>query len=364
MSSYIVDSRVTNETSSLAKEGYDVTVLCLNSKGLKCKEFYGDVEIKRTGICTKGKIFSYISAYVQMLWIILKSDFKLIHAHEITSLPVAIIASLLKRKKVIYDSHELWSESHHKTSNKFIISTISYIERMLCKNITIITVSESICEYLKAHFNNKDVHVVRNIPSYKHTGKYNLIREMFEISERDKVFIYQGLLSEARGVDLILDAAINVSKDIESGLAFVFFGFGEYAKEIEQKSKLYSNIYYGGNIPQKNLLKYTSSADIGLHGIKNTCLNHDYCLPNKVFEYALSGIPIIVPNLTELSAFLDEYKVGLDYEQNNVESLESSIRHALKEHVYSDLIKNVKEFEKKVTWEKEFEIIKGLYEKI
>ena len=57
--------------------------------------------------------------------------------------------------------------------------------------------------------------------------------------------------------------------------------------EIQNLSQQTRNIHYHPMVDIDELQKYTSSADVGIHMILNTCLNHYYCLPNKLFEYAI-----------------------------------------------------------------------------
>ena len=61
-------------------------------------------------------------------------------------------------------------------------------------------------------------------------------------------------------------------------------------KIVKEASKLNSNIHFHEAVSQTEIINVTSSADVGLSLITNDSLNHDYCLPNKVFEYIHSGI--------------------------------------------------------------------------
>ncbi len=170
------------------------------------------------------------------------------------------------------------------------------------------------------------------------------------------------MISESRGVDVFLNAAIEISKT--NNAAFVFMGNGPYVKVLQEKIRSIEseNIYYKESVSQDELLKYTNSADVGIHAIKNSCLNHDFCLPNKLFEYMSSGIPVLVSELTEMKKFVDRYGLGLCFTNDSVADLTNKIRYLI------DNPEKLKQFKvnaeiaaKTVTWDSEAKFLEAAY---
>ncbi|MFW2441373.1 glycosyltransferase family 4 protein [Aliarcobacter butzleri] len=367
MTDYQLDSRVRNETVSLVNDGYDVDVYCLKSKKTFTDEVREKVNLKRFGIVS-SKVVAFLSAYVSMFLYSLGKKIDSVHAHDVNALPIAYLIALFKRVPLIYDSHELWSESHHSMSSKLILNIVAIMEKFFAKRATkIITVSDSIKEYLKKYFDTDNIEVVRNIPSYTHSGDYDLFREKYNLSDNVRICLYQGLISKTRGVDLIVKAALEVCKK-NSNIVFFFLGDGPYLDELKKlviDSKLENKVYILGKIDQSELLKYTKSADIGIHAISNTCLNHEYCLPNKVFEYIHSYVVLVVTNLLELSKFVEENEVGITFKDNNVKSLENSLNTLLADdELYNKFKLNSIKASQKLTWDNEYIVLKKLYEDI
>lgn len=367
MTDYSIDSRVRNETVSLSTDGYNVTVYCLISKNISNDEIRENVFIKRFGVIG-NKIFTFLTSYLLMFIYSLNKQIDSVHAHDVNALPIAYLISLVKRVPLIYDSHELWSQSHHSISSKFVLSTVAYMEHFFAKRAkSIITVSDSIKNYLEQYFDVNNVTVVRNIPSYTHVGNYNLFREEFNISDNTKICLYQGLISESRGVGLIVEAALSICK-VNNNVVFFFLGDGPYLEELKKlvvSNSLSDKIKILGKIDQNELLKYTMSADIGIHAISNTCLNHNYCLPNKVFEYIHSGVVLLVTDLVELKTFVQENEIGLTFMDNNVKSLEMSLIKLLNdEELFNKFKINSIELSKKLTWDNEYQKLREIYLKI
>ncbi|WP_323594868.1 glycosyltransferase [Aliarcobacter butzleri] len=364
MTDYLLDSRVRNETVSLSKDGYNLNVYCLNSRVISHDELRENILLKRFGIVS-NKYLTFISAYITMFFYSLNKKIDLIHAHDLNSLPIAYIISLIKRVPFIYDSHELWSQSHHSISSKLILNIVSLMEKFFAKRATkIITVSDSIKGYLEKYFCVSDIEVIRNIPSYTHIGNYNLLREQYNLSNEIKICLYQGMISEHRGVSLIVKSAIEVCKN-NNNVVFFFLGDGEHLdtfKKLIKENELEEKVFFLGRIEQDQLLKYTMSADIGIHAISNTCLNHDYCLPNKIFEYLHSNLVLVVTNLFELSKFIEENKIGLTFTDNNSFDLETKINELLaNETLYLEYKNNVKNLATKLTWSNEYLKLRNIY---
>lgn len=364
MSDYSTDSRVNNETVSLAKDGFDITVFCFRSSMFNTDEIRSNVPIKRFGLIG-NKVVKILSAWIGMLSCAYRIKIDCVHAHDITALPVAYLISRMKRAPLIYDSHELWIESHHSFNSKLIVKAVGYLEKAIAKKAAkVITVSDSISDYLHSHFGVDNITVIRNIPSYTHSENYDLFRENYNIKSNDKIFIYQGLVDCSRGVDLIIDAAISVCN---ANPTCKFFILGEgpdliKLQAIVRSSGLTDRIVFVGFVDQANLLKYTRSADIGIHAIKNSCLNHEYCLPNKLFEYMHSEVVLVVTDLVELGGFVKNHEVGLTFRDGDVRALEQSLLELLSDDdLFNRLKGNLPLVSEQNTWDKEFLKLKEIY---
>ncbi|MCP4761347.1 MAG: glycosyltransferase family 4 protein [archaeon] len=367
MTDYTMDSRLRNETVSLSMDNYDVKVYCLRSGKQNNSEIRKGVSIKRFGI-VGSRILTYLSAYLFMFFYSLNKRIDCIHAHDANALPIAYLIAKTKGIPFIYDSHELWVEAHHSLSSEMILSAVAFMEKIFARRAKqIITVSDSIKKYLKNHFDVDNINVIRNIPCYTHSGHYDLFREKYHLSRNVKIFLYQGLISKTRCVDLIVKAAISVCNR-DARCVFFFLGDGPYMEELNKTVKdsgMQERIKAIGTINQDELLKYTMSADIGIHAINNSCLNHDYCLPNKVFEYIHSGLVLVATGLTELKKFIIENNIGLTFKDSDQNSLEAAMITLLNDEVLFEELKiNTIKASDKYLWSNEYLILKDIYKKV
>jgi glycosyltransferase involved in cell wall biosynthesis len=366
MSDYRIDSRVRNETESLKNRGYEIDVFCLKSGVTKKTELRNGVRIARFGIYSQHKIFHILTAYLGFFYGAMRKNYRLVHAHDFTALPIGFLLSRLKKIPLIYDTHELWSESEHEDYPKRALTMAYQVEKYIAKRADrIITVSDSINAFLRHYFQNPGITTARNIPSYTFSRPSSILRERYSIPGHVPILIYQGAISKARGVDTILRA---VKKIRNIDFKFLLLGNGPYLTEVQKfihENQLESNILISGEVPQDELLRYLSSGDIGVHAISNTCLNHQYCLPNKLFEYIHAGLCILCTNLKEMSQLVRKNELGLTFADHDADDLALKMRYLIEHRDEMDRFRsNAKRLNKCLTWDNEFVGVKNLYEEL
>ena len=82
-------------------------------------------------------------------------------------------------------------------------------------------------------------------------------------------------------------------------------------------------------VPPDELLTYTASAAGGVTLLENTCLNHRYALPNKLFEYLAAGLPVLASDLPAIRQVVEPFDVGLVVNPHDRPALIRAIRRLL-----------------------------------
>lgn len=155
------------------------------------------------------------------------------------------------------------------------------------------------------------------------------IKEKLEIikNEKRKVILYSGVLWFDRDFDSVVKAV----KRLGDGYVLYIIGSipNEYKGKFELLLKENENIVYLGYIKAPNHLLVYKYAYIGLLPYKagkiagyNTHiseLNALYCAPNKIFEYAAMGLPMIGSNVLGLKIPFEKYGIGFCCEDMNEE---------------------------------------------
>ena len=316
------ESRILKETKSLIDLNLvdEILIVGIWKEGFSIEEKIDSkrriTRIKVPVITRIGILNFFINYFLFQILVIKKfrqSDFGLINCHSLSVLGIGYYFKIFRKTPLIYDAHELETEVEGSKGIKRLIG--KFLEFIYIKKVDeLIVVSNSIATWYKNKYPSLPISTVRNVPNYFELNtKSNLLRERFSIEDKQLVFIYQGLLSSSRGVDIILNTFIQLSIQYH----IVFMGMGEMVDEIKLLEEKHKNIHFLPAVPPSEIHLYTSSADVGIHLIQNTCLNHYYCSPNKIFEYLLYGIPQIISNFPDMMKVLENDKCGWGIEPNS-----------------------------------------------
>ena len=245
----------------------------------------------------------------------------MINIHAIALLPFGVLLKYFYNARLVYDTHELETETNGSNGIRKKLSKL--IEKILIKKCDLVfVVSENIADWYMKEYNISRPVVVKNAPKLFKQINTNYFRENLNIKKDSRIVLYQGRLSKGRGVDLLLEC-FKLRNDDK--VVIVFMGYGELENSIKIASNKKNNIFFHPAVAPEIVLKYTSSADIGISFIENTCLSYYFCLPNKLFEYAMAGLPVIVSNMKEMKELVEKYDMGIVVQDDKIKSINSAI---------------------------------------
>jgi glycosyltransferase involved in cell wall biosynthesis len=283
------------------------------------------------------KLFFYLLFKTKSSDILLVNDLDIL-------LPNYLI-SVLKKNKIIFDSHEYFSELP-SVQGKFSQQVWKFLEKIILPKLDkICTVSEGIQKiYIESY--NKSTVLIKNLPiSYE-------IQPNNKKFHHKKFIIYQGAINPYRGIDKLILAMKNI-KDVD----VLIFGNGteldEY-KSLTKKINLENQIYFFGNIPPSELREITSQAEFGISIEENAGLSYYYSLPNKLFDYIQAEIPVLGTYLPENKYIIEKYQVGTFIENHSIEEITDKINYLLNVDKTS-FINNLKVAKKELCWENQEE---------
>lgn len=254
------------------------------------------------------------------------SNIELVIANDWHMLP---IANELNKKfgiKIAYDSHEhALSENNHLLLYKYLTSSFIFqLERDCLKNASLVmSVSEGILDALKHQYRlNANFLVVRSTPYYNSMP--------FNPVDPDNIKVYfHGYLKENRHLDTILESLVHLGPNYS--LIFV----GAHSSSTLYEEKLFAlakriGVHKRFSIePMASHSEiYTSAnkADIGLSLPPLNSLHSDMALPNKFFEYVMSGLAIGVSDVKEMGSYVKKYEVGFVVDKLTPEDIAKKIQ--------------------------------------
>ena len=327
----ISDTRVQREATFLAQNGYEIEVINCNDPKDKKANIYYNKRIKNNVILQakprkRETIKSLLKFWVLVFYYLIKEKKppKVIHAHDLTGLPPAVLYKIIFPKvKLIYDSHELFPEAAKGKLNKFYWLVFLLLEYICSKFITILIGASPLQLKILKRRINKPQFCILNVPDLdliKKEFDYEKLKSHPLSSNKEKKvkIIYSGGVYRHRGYDeFILSAVKLLEKD--PNFEFWIVGDGLYlntVKEMVEKYKLTDHFFFTGAVPHCELLKLTYDSDIAV-GLYDNIDNNNIMISNKIFEYMLVGIPFIFTSLRSSIPYIEEVNaIKIDFPLN------------------------------------------------
>lgn len=231
------------------------------------------------------------------------------HASDLYALPALAGCAKKTGGKLAYDARERYPYVASTVGRPWARLFWSMLEsRNIRRADSVFTVSQSIASHIAASYNIPLPDVLYNVPVFKAAVSSGLLRETLDIPASQAVVLHQGKMQKSRGCLLLLQAMQHVT-----GATLVFLGDGPLRLTLEAAVAQYgvqNRVRFKAAVLPHELHAFTCSADIGVTLLEDTCLNHRYALPNKLFEYLMAGVPVLGSNLPEVGGLVEEYGVG------------------------------------------------------
>lgn len=316
------DGRVMREAKALAEAGFSVSIVDIESDCARpLTETIEGVHLKHIMmpawfVPTRFKpwfLLKMMRMFIRSAISVLQTPTDIYHAHEEMALPACYIAARLRKKPVIFDAHELPLSEQHITRWRRLCSLSSrLLKRMVPHCAGVITVSPPIAREIRDSFGASKVSLVRNVPAYQQVTKCDKLRQRLGLSPETRIALYQGNLQPDRELDRLIYSA----SYLEPNTVIVMMGKGpaetqEQLKTLIEREGVADRVKLLPPVPYAELLEWTASADVGLiiYAPQHS-KNIQLCLPNKLFEYLMAGLPVLVSSLDVVAEVIRTYDVG------------------------------------------------------
>ena len=349
----VTDNRVNKTCMALIECGYDVTLVGRKLSNSLPIPNWSFKTIRFKMIFKKGPLFYFFFNF-RLFFVGLINKTDLFYANDLDTLAPMFLLSKLKKKPLIYDSHELFCEVPELKASRIKKSIWQKLEGYIIPKLkTCITVNDSIAKIYEAKY-NVPFYIIRNISDFDQSF-IPKSRVQLSLPEDKKIILLQGAgINVDRGAEELIDAM----EFVQNAVLYII-GSGDVWENLKQKVLFNKNIQNKvvliNKLPKSELINYTFNADIGLSIDKNTNLNYLYSLPNKIFDYIQAEIPILASRLPEIENIILQYKIGDFIDDHNPKT----IANKLNEMLYSQQLSSYKKYlaiaKKEITWKSEKE---------
>ncbi|KAA0970778.1 glycosyltransferase family 4 protein [Aureimonas fodinaquatilis] len=253
----------------------------------------------------------------------------IIHSHDLYPLAIATCWAEENSAAVVFDAHELETARMPQLSDENA-SFVDRIERHLLKKTDgLITVSDGIARIYAGKFTNGTPLVIHNAPDLRqknHDGPD--IRSLAGIHPHTPLIAYTGNVGrEGRGLHLVTEALRSLPEYHLAILGPRHAANDAWLMEKAAEHGVAERVHLLAPVAPHAVVMATRTADIGICPIQDASLSYRLSMPNKLFEMALSGIPLCVSDLPEMKRFVERNRLGVSMDQTDPSAIAAAIEH-------------------------------------
>ncbi len=343
-----IDPRVEREARALADAGYRVSVLCPD---------LGQGELAAHDLDWGSGISFEILPWTAASFVNEQPGFMAhelyeravrrrpfaFHAHDLNTAFAGLAAARRTGAHFIADFHEWTSENVHwdRDRNAYAPfegawkSQLQALEaRCLAEASAVVTVCDSIAEALAVELGQgRRPAVVRNIPNVAAGGTrdYPALKTQLGIPEEQFVLLWQGGTGPTRLIEPLIEALAFAPRCTLVIRGTSLDQFGEGYRTLAARIGASERLVLAPPVPSRDVVAAARGADAGVWTLPSLCRNFTFALPNKIFEYMASGLPVLVAAHPEARRLVESHGFGLGFDPYDPRSIAAAINRLIDE---------------------------------
>lgn len=311
------DTRVWQEATTLAANGYTVSVICPKGKGFdKEYEMLDGVRIYRHDLPAEGNgPMGYAREYFTALkeeWRLARKVMREVGFHVIHGCNppdnIYMVANRFRRRGVdyVFDHHDICPELFEAKFGKktgLLYRSQLWLERNTYRHCRFAFVTNESYRRIaieRGGMAPENVTVLRSGPRLE---RLRVIPPVPAIKRGKRFMVgYLGVIGQQEGIEYLLEAARHVRDELHrDDIFWGIVGGGPHLEALRRMSSemgLDDIVEFTGRVPDQKLLEYLNTADICVNSDEYNEMN-DKSTMNKILEYMALGKPIVQFDLTE-----------------------------------------------------------------
>lgn len=338
--------------NSLSQAGYHVTLVGVQKKKSPLLHTQSFQQKRIPVLFEKGKFF-YLEYNLKLFFYLLFVRATVFCAIDLDTIVPVYHASVLRKKKRVYDAHELFTEMQEIVSRPAIYKMWYWVERNYVKRFPVgYTVGAYIAAIFKERY-NVNYGLVRNI---------TVLRPIQIPEKKERYILYQGAVNVGRCFEFLIPAM----KQVNARLIICGEGnFFEQAKALATQHNLNDKVIFKGYVPPEKLREYTLNAYIGITLFEAVATSNKYSLANRFFDYLHNGVPQLCVKYPEYEKINQEIPIAHLIETPSVENIANGLNYLL-EHdtLYQQLQQNCLQAREKYCWQHEEQTLLKIYRQL
>lgn len=356
----VTDQRVNKSCLTLQKAGYEVLLVGRKQRKSPPMDERPYASHRMKLLFEKGPCF-YAEYNIRLFFFLLFHRANLLLSNDLDTILPNFFVSRLKGIKMIYDSHEYFTETPELVNRPRVQRVWKRIEEFVVPKLDeMITVCDSIADLFRDKYGVK-CHVIRNIPPQKALPLKGDKAELDLPTDKHLLVLQGSGINIQRGAEELVQA-MQYLDDCH----LMIIGGGDVLPILKQMVvdlNIIDRVCFLPRMPYAKMMAYTQNAEFGFCLDKDTNLNYRFSLPNKLFDFIQAGVPIVASHLTEIEKIIRRYDVGVFIENHDPKTIAATIQDALSDaERYGKWKQNLTVAAQDLRWENEEKVLLAIYQ--
>lgn len=305
------DGRVRRAAAAIAEDA-DVTVVSLRTNG---SPVYPDFAVRTVAVppVRRSKLSPHLRFWAGVLREAIRIRPTVVHAHDyFLALPGWLVARAM-HARFVYDAHELSIPSPGvamTARERFWY----YLEAIAVRRAdVVIAANKERAALMQLHYQlREEPVVVKNVPPRPVEAPLpvGFTSTPTPGTTRAVRLVYQGDVALERGLGDFVETVIALGPPYE----LLIIGGGPDALAVASMAddpRAGNRVRLLGRVPAADLPALMRGCDLGVVCYPQRGWNNIYCAPNKLFEYAQAGVPMVATPNPVLEAAFANYGIGI-----------------------------------------------------
>lgn len=277
----------------------------------------------------------------------------LIHANDYNTMWIGVAGKLLRRSRLIYDCHELWPDRNGRPEWRPWLVACEWLF-VRAADVTL-TTSPGYADVIARRYRVPRPLVVRNIPQSATPAPAP------SSARAGGLGMYIGGVMPGRGLEQAI-RALPLARGIRLRLIGPGReGYRQALRDLAEAEGVSDRAEILSPVSPSELVHTIAAGDFGLMLIEPVCLSYELTLPNKLFEYAAAGLPILSSDLPVIGRVVREHGLGRSVSPLDPGQIASAMHELCQPEINSGIRRRVAAFARTNTWEHERQVLEGAY---
>jgi glycosyltransferase involved in cell wall biosynthesis len=192
------------------------------------------------------------------------------------------------------------------------------------------------------------------------------IRSTIGLPDDRPLAVYSGVLHANRRLSALVDG-FSLLDGVDLALVCVpntRYSVPQELNRLAAEKGMADRFHLVEPVAPEQVVRFLSSATLGVHPMALGLPNHEMALPNKLFDYIWAGLPVAVSQVAAMSELVGEAGIGATFDPDEPASIAAAVRLVLDNHAQMAAAARSPRLRQRFSWEAQMVKLEAVYQSL